>query len=237
MPVMDVVSSLLQLERQTDMRKILVTTSVVFLAFCSFSQGTVTFANASTTAGLIPADRTVSFWAWYDNGIYLEPRTLGNVSSNFAGVDMSGLRVAVLYAPTTVTDLASFSLGRFSGGYPTFKASTSGTTGSWFGKTATLDGVTAGQTVNMAAVVWDIREAASPFDRAAQYGPWGSSAIFQYTVPGGSTPAPQEFLPQNLRAFSVGPFPYWVPEPTGSALLSVGAAMMLIFRRPKAPPV
>jgi len=220
------------------MKKILLTVSVMFLVFCSFSQGTVHFANASTTMGLVPADRTVSFWAWYDNGIYQEPRTLGNVSSNFAGVDMSGLRVAVLYAPTTVTDLTRFSLGRFSGGYPTFKASTSGTTGSWFGKTATLDGVTAGRTVNMAAVVWDIRLAPTPFDSDAAHGVWGYSGVFQYIVPDpADTPPPHDYLPQNLRAFSVGPFPYWVPEPTGLALFSLGATMLLVFRRPRTPSV
>jgi len=207
------------------MKKLLVTTAAVLLTVGAFAQGTVTFGNATSTAGITPADRQVTFSA---TAAAYNPLLIAgaNVSSNYAGVDLSGLRVAMLYAPTTVTDLTKFSLGSF-GLYPTFKGSTSATAGSWFTKTATMDGITAGTTVNMAAIVWDTKLAASPLDKAALAGLWGSSAIFQYTVPAGSTPAPAEFVPQNLRAFSIG----IVPEPTSFALLGLGAAAMLIFRR------
>jgi len=45
-------------------------------------------------------------------------------------------------------------------------------------------------------------------------------------MPDAGAPA-QDFMLHNLRAFSIG----IVPEPTSFALLGLGAAAMLIFRR------
>jgi hypothetical protein len=82
----------------------------------------------------------------------------------------------------------------------------------------------------MAVIVWDINVAASPFDQAAKFwGLYGESSTFTYTVPNSQYPAPGEFLPQNLTAFTLG----WIPEPTSFALFGLGAAAMMIFRRRK----
>lgn len=208
------------------MKKLLVTTAATLLTVAAFAQGTVNFANASTTTGLNAGVRDVTFGTTAKNfNVALTSGAL--VSSNYAGVNLNTLRAGLLYAPTTVTDLTAFSLATFAGGYPTFKGSTSSTAGSWFTKTATLTGIAPGTTVNLVAVVWDTAFANDPNLANATKGLYGRSPIFTYTVPGGSTPAPAEFLPQNLTAFSIGV----VPEPTSFALLGLGAAAMLIFRR------
>ncbi len=206
------------------MKKILLITGAMLLTGAAFAQGTVTFANATTTAGLEPANRQVVFSA--TAAAYNPLLVAGaNVSSNYAGVNLSGLRVALLYAPTTVTDLTKFSLATMAK-YPTFKGSTSTTAGSWFSETATLNGFVYKDVVNLAAVVWDTKFAASPLDAAAVQGLYGTSSIFTYSVAGGLDDV-FKYLPQNLRSFSVG----MVPEPTSFALLGLGAAAMLIFRR------
>jgi hypothetical protein len=210
------------------MKKLLLTTAAVLLTVGVYAQGTVNFANASSTPGLNAANRQVTFGPTASQ--FNAALAAGaNVSSNYAGVNLVGLRAALLYAPSTVTDLTQFSLASFTGGYPTLRVSTSAYAGTWFAKTATLDTIGAGVTANMVAVVWDTAFAASPLEAAAKNGLYGTSAIFQYTPPSGSTPAPAEFLPQNLGAFSIGSTV--VPEPTSFALLGLGAAAMLILRR------
>lgn len=211
------------------MKKLLLTTAAVLLTVGVYAQGTVTFANASNTSGLNAANRQVTFGTTA-TAFNAALAAGANVSSNYAGVNMAGLRAALLYAPTTVTDLAQFSLASFpANAYPTLRTSTSAVAGSWFASTATLATIAAGQTANLVAVVWDTAFAASPLDAAAKNGLYGTSAIFQYTVPGGSTPAPAEFLMQNLRGFTVEAAV--IPEPTSFALLGLGAAAMLILRR------
>jgi hypothetical protein len=210
------------------MKKLLLTTAAVLLTVGVYAQGTVNFANASTTPGLNAANRQVTFGPTASQ--FNAALAAGaNVSSNYAGVNLAGLRAALLYAPTTVSDLAQFSLASFTGGYPTLRTSASAVAGSWFAKTATLETIGAGVTANLVAVVWDTAFAASPLDAAAKNGLYGTSAIFQYTVPAGSTPAPAEFLMQNLSTFSIGATV--IPEPTSFALLGLGAAAMLILRR------
>jgi hypothetical protein len=210
------------------MKKLLLTTAAVLLTVGVYAQGTVNFANASTTPGLNAGNRQVTFGPTASQ--FNAALAAGaNVSSNYAGVNLAGLRAALLYAPTTVSDLAQFSLASFTGGYPTLRTSASAVAGSWFAKTATLETIGAGVTANLVAVVWDTAFAASPLDAAAKNGLYGTSAIFQYTVPAGSTPAPAEFLMQNLSTFSIGATV--IPEPTSFALLGLGAAAMLILRR------
>jgi len=220
------------------MKMIISIAGVSLLAIGVFAQGTVNFASASYTVGLIHAEREVVFGP--SARLYNSLLTPGmNVSSNSAGVDLTGLRVGLLYAPTLASDMSSFLLATFDGDYPTFRPSTSAFAGSWLSKTATLPGVTAGQTVNMAAVVWDTRLSLNPFDPAARLcGLWGVSGVFEYTVPAGNMPHPAEYLTQDLRSFAIS----WaggsgladnsvVLEPMSFALLGLGAAAMLIFRR------
>lgn len=210
------------------MKKLLLTTAAVLLTVGVYAQGTVNFANASTTPGLNPANRQVTFGPTAAN-FNAALAAGGMVSSNYAGVNLAGLRAALLYAPTTVSDLAQFSLASFTGGYPTLRTSASAVAGSWFAKTATLETIGPGVTANLVAVVWDTAFANSPLDPAAKNGLYGTSPIFQYTPPAGSTPAPAEFLMQNLGSFSIGATV--IPEPTSFALLGLGAAAMLILRR------
>jgi len=207
------------------MKKVLVTTAAVLLTVGAFAQGTMNFATATSTGGLTPADRYVTFGA--SAAAYNPALVAGaKVGNNSFGVDLSGLRVALLYAPTTVSDLTAFSLATFTS-TPAFRSTTSDQLGTWLTRTATMAGVAGGQVMNYAAVVWDSKLAASPLDKAALGGLWGASAIFQYTVPASATAAPELFLPQDLRGFTIG----IVPEPTSFALLGLGAAAMLIFRR------
>jgi len=210
------------------MKKLLLTTAAVLLTVGVYAQGTVNFANASSTAGLNAANRQVTFGTTA-TAFNAALAAGANVSSNYAGVNMAGLRAALMYAPTGVSDLAQFSLASFTGGYPTLRGSTSTYAGTWFGKTATLDTIGAGQVANLVAVVWDSTLAASPKDAAAKNGLYGVSGVFQYTVPSSPTPAPAEFLMQDMRGFTIGM--QVIPEPTSFALLGLGAAAMLILRR------
>lgn len=189
------------------MKKLLLTTLSSLLAVAAFAQGTVTFQNASTVAGWASvADRNVKFGA--DAANYNPALVAGaNVSSNYAGVNLSALRVALFFAPGTVGDAAWDSVNQLALGttVATFKGSTSTTAGSWFGGTRSLNGVAAqGGVASLMVVVWDSSLSADPLSAAARAGLWGRSAVFGYTTPAGSTPAPAEFLPNNLASFTIG---------------------------------
>jgi len=210
------------------MKKILLTTAAMALTVAAFGQGQINFSNASTISGFNPvANRNVTFdaTAASANPAYVAG---ANVSSNYAGTDLTSLRAALYYAPSTQSDLSQFIAA--SGGPVTFKASTSATAGSWFGGTRTLDNLGIGVTGNFVVFVWDISKAANPLLASAQTGIYGHSSIFQYTPPTSATPAPAEFLPNNLTAFSVGAV---IPEPSTFALAGLGAAALMIFRRRK----
>jgi len=216
------------------MKKTILTTIASMLAVAAFSQGSVTFQNATSVAGWAPlVDRNVKFDA---TAAAFNPLLVAgaNVSSNYAGVNLSNLRAALYYAPGTVADAnwqtvnqqAQPSTGS---ALATFKTSTSTTAGSWFGGTRTMNGVaTAGGTATLMVIVWDPTLAADPFNLPNGYnGLWGRSAVFSYTTPTSATPAPAEFLPNNLASFTIGV----VPEPTTMALAGLGAASLLLFRR------
>jgi hypothetical protein len=113
------------------MKKLLLTTAATLLTVAAFGQGSVTFQNASSISGWNPvADRNVKFGV--TAAAYNPALTAGaNVSSNFAGVDLTFLRTALYYAAPGTTDLAQFLPA--TGGSTTFKTSTSTTAGSWFG--------------------------------------------------------------------------------------------------------
>jgi hypothetical protein len=204
------------------MKKILITAAATLLTVAAFAQGTVNFANASTTAGLT-GDHNVRFGPTVS-----APLVAGAlVSSNYAGADLTGLR-ATLYYGVGISDLSQMAQAVGTTG-ATFKNSTSATAGSWFTKTATLETVPLGTTANLIVVVWDSKLSADPRSGAAMAGIWGASAPFAYTPPAGSTPAPAEFLMTGLQPFTIG----IVPEPTSFALAGLGAAALLIFRRRK----
>ena len=209
------------------MKKLLITTAATLLTVAAFGQGQVNFNNASSISGwLTLVDRNVHFTT---NASQLPPGITpgANVSSNHAGLNLTSLRAALYYAATTQTDVNLFTAA--GGGPATFKTSTSATAGSWFGGTRTLDNIAIGAPANLVVIVWDSSLGADPLSAAVRGGLYGQSAIFQYTSPSGGTPAPAEFLPNNLSAFSIS----IVPEPSSFALAGLGAAALLIFRRRK----
>jgi len=189
-------------------------------------QGLIVFGNASTITGWPTpiADRNVRFGPAFNT---INPAMVGaNVTSNAFGYDFSSLRAQLFYTIDLNASTNSFSrVSESLGGISTFKQSTSTTPGSWFGHTATLTGVPVigGSTplVNMFVVVWDSQLSSDSWSDTARTGPWGMSAVFQWSS--SRVPAPSEFLMVNLRSFDIN-----IPEPSVSALAGL-AGLALAF--------
>jgi hypothetical protein len=213
------------------MKKLLLTSLASLLTVAAFAQGTVTFQNANTLSGWNPvADRHVKFG---ETAAAFNPLLVAgaNVSSNYAGVNLTSLRAALFYAPGTVADGDWLQVNLAAGGTAaTFKNSTSSSAGSWFGGTRTLTTIAAqGGVASLMVVVWDSSLSADPLSVAARGGLWGRSSVFAYTTPASSTPAPVDFLPNNLQSFTIGV----IPEPSSMAIAGLGAAALVFFRRRK----
>jgi hypothetical protein len=213
------------------MKKLLLTSVASLLAVAAFAQGTVTFQNASTVAGWATVvNRNVT---WGESAANFNPLLVagGNVASNYAGLNLSSLRAALYYAPGTIAD-GDWALVNLAaqGTAATFKQSTSATAGSWFGGTRTLTTIASqGGVASLMVIVWDSALSNDPLSEAARGGLWGRSAVFSYTTPASSTPAPADFLPNNLQGFTVGV----IPEPSSMAIAGLGAAALVFFRRRK----
>jgi len=208
------------------MKAILLSALIAFITASATAQGTVTFANASTTGGLPAGNRNVR---WSSVASFINPLLTagGNVSSNYAGVNLSSLRAQLFFG--TGSDLNTFTPVDFDhNGISTFKQSTSATAGSWFNKSVTLNGVLPGQTRDFIVVVWDSSLSPDPRSLEAKTGLWGSSNPFSYTVPAGGTPAPSEFLMLNFTGMTVGLF--FFPEPSTAAILGLGGMLVLLRR-------
>jgi hypothetical protein len=210
------------------MKKFALTCLANLLALVAAAQGTVTFQNAATINGWDPVvDRNVRFGV---GAISANIPHGANVSSNYAGVNLSSLRVALYFAPGIVSD-ANWQMVNLpaTGGAATFKQSTSATAGSWFGGTRSLDGIPAqGGIATLMVVVWDSNLSADPLSAAARATlMWGRSAVFSYTTPTSDTPAPADYLMNNLRSFEIAT----VPEPTPLSLLGFGVILLIVFRR------
>jgi len=204
---------------------LLATLGLNLMVVGAYAQGTVTFANASTTGGLPAGNRNI---VWAPGMQFYHPSIVpgANVSSNYAGLNLSGLRVQLFFG--TGSDIFTFTpVAVAQNGVSTLKQSTSTTAGSWFSKTATLNGVTAGQTRDLIVVLWDVYLSADPLSLAARNSIlWTQSTPFQYTMTSSGTPAPSEFLMLNFPGMVVG-----IPEPTSAVLLGMGFAVLMFRRR------
>ena len=212
------------------MKKLILTSAIALAAVVSFAQGTVNFANATSAYTTATPSHLVSWGATAAD--FNQALTAGGlVSSNFAGVNVPGLRAQLYYGSSTSTDLGS--LQAVSSAPASFRSSSSPQAGSWLGGTRTLASATftanPGDTVKLAIVVWDTAVAADPI--ATTRGLlWGTSGLFDYTCPLAGSLA-TAYLPANQAPFSVGFVP--VPEPSTMALAGLAAAGLLIFRSRK----
>jgi hypothetical protein len=212
--------------------KTLFLTITLALAASSFpGQGTINFNNATSTYGTATPSHLITFAP--DAALYNAALTTGAlVSSNYAGVNLSGLRALLYYGASTQNSIAGLTAATSTPA--TFRASTSANAGSWIGGgIVTLQGFDVGNTINAAVLVWDSNQYATAwaaynaFAAGNYYGLFGmTSTIFQYTVPPvGSLPS--AYFMANQQPFVV----HFIPEPATLALAGLGTAALLISRR------
>lgn len=186
------------------MRKLIALLAVSVVTVSALAQGTVNFNNNVWTG-------TSSRPVFAPDGV-----------TRLVGTDY----VAQLYFGTVGTPAASLqpigNVGRF-------RVVTTASPGTWSGSTITLPGIAAGQTAALQVRVWNATLFPAGYAAAvAGGGIRGASGEFSYTVPAGSTPAPNEFWMANFGSFTLV-----VPEPSTIALGVVGLAGLLFLRRRK----
>lgn len=209
------------------MKKTLLTLAFVATTASLMAQGTVTFANAlsawnsGTSAanyGPIPGQP--------DRLVYLD--TMGVNANLLRGTNWAA---TIAFAPGTVANpaaLTTYALNGAADGLSKFRVSTTSSPGTWSTGARTLPGVNPGETATLQIRVWDV--ALFPTWDAARLAPGavtGASALFAYTVPAAGTVDATKYYMDNFRGFVVT----GIPEPSSFALLGLGAAAMLIFRR------
>lgn len=214
------------------MKRLLLTTAMALTAVVSYGQGSINFSDSTSSWTVATPDYRLR---WDASATQFNPLLTsgGLVASNYAGVNLTGLRVELLYGASTVNSLSG--LTEVNGGYATFRGSTSANSGSWFGGTRTFNNplgqtFNAGDTVALEIIVWDSNLAATGVAAIEQgnayLGLMGHSSIFQFTIPSGAF-APTATLP-IFTPFTIGAN---IPEPTSLALVGLGASALLIFRR------
>jgi len=202
------------------------------------AQGTVNFSSLSTALSS-PPDRLIRFGP-APPGLVIPASQAQGLPANTNAIPTL---VAQLYYGSSTA--ASFSLIAVSTTPGTLRSSTSASAGTWFGNgTRTLAGFSPGDTVNLQVRVWDIskgtdyKQATDPANWAAYFSTpagfnwFGSSAIFQYTIPTNPTPAPSEFNMNNFIGFSLIDCSL-CPEPSTFALTGFGVAVLMFVRRRK----
>src|SRR5215470_2571354 len=220
------------------MKAIILTSLLLAASFGAFAQGTVNFSNLSTALSS-PPDRLIRF-----GGSFGPPAPAPGTpaSTNL----FPGLVAQLYYGASTAREGSLFAVSTAPG---TLRASTSASVGGWFGAgTRTLAVFKPCDTVKLQVRVWDISKGADFCTAIANstYGDignnignfYGFSAVFTYTVPTNTNPAPSEFNMNNFQGFTLN---YWfdpvscpfVPEPSTFSLAGFGLAALLIFRRRK----
>jgi len=202
------------------MKKLILTTITSMAAIAAFAQGTVNFVNDSVNL-TSPPDRFVRF---------ASPTSAGNVfGTNNARAVGTTYAVQLYYGASTANEGSLIPLSAAAGN---LRASTSAAAGAWAnGGARTFQSANVGDVLNLQVRVWDIQfgatyEAARA--NAAYSSSIGASAIFTYQVPA-ATSAPGAFLLGGLTGFTIDS----VPEPASFAMVGLGAAALLIFRRRK----
>jgi hypothetical protein len=214
------------------MKKLILTITLALAASSLPGQGTINFNNATSTYGSATPSHLITF-NFLAEGYNAALANGALVSSNYAGVNLSNLRVLLYYGATTQNSIAGLTAATSTPA--TFRDSTSANAGSWIGGgIVTLQGFDVGATVNAAVLVWDASQYANglaaynAFATGSSKGLYGDSGIFQYTVPPvGSLPS--AYFMANQQPFSIPRF----PEPSTFALAGLGVASLLIFRRRK----
>jgi hypothetical protein len=192
------------------MKKLIVTTLASLAAVAVFGQGQVAFVNLNGAAGV--------------NAPVLDGL---NTTLRLAGANYQ----AGLFAGSTSTSLA------YIGNATPFL--TAGGAGYFNGGATTLAGIPGGSTVWLQVVAWDATlkgtatgaswAQATAFDAAGANDVWGMSKVFSVVAADPTTSPPQ--TPSalvGLQSFALS-----VPEPSTFALMGLGAAALMIFRRRK----
>lgn len=185
------------------MRKLIALLAVSVVTVSALAQGTVNFNN--------------NVWT----GTSARPVFDVGGTTRLVGTDY----VAQLYFGTAGTAASSLApvgnVGRF-------RVATTASPGTWSGSTITLAGIGPGATAALQVRVWNNTLFPAGYQAALTGGGFtGASSVFDYTVPAGSTPAPNEFWMGNFASFQL------VPEPTTIALGVMGLAGLLFIRRRK----
>jgi len=184
-------------------------------AAVAFGQGTVWFANDTTT---LPSGQFITFAA---------ADTPGNVFGT-AGAKAVGAQFYVDLYYANGAGAAESALAKADRGTSQSKlrASTTTTPGVWTSAgSVTLAGVAWGGTATLQVRAFDTTGGAT----WATATTLGKSELFSYAVPSAATAPAGDFYMTNFKGFSVAA----VPEPSTFALAGLGAAAMLIFRRRK----
>jgi hypothetical protein len=221
------------------MKKLILAAITLTSAVSVFAQGTVIFNNRTLGTSHVYAPLSPT-----DN---VKIQGQGNGDSNPTGTDFGG-RAFIGASGTGGQYGAASTLGQLLGGpagsaesslVPALGAPTSFRTGTASGgianSTASFANIAAdAASATFEMVAWDDSSGLYPTWAQASVG-WanglvaaGRSPMFNLSNIGGAVNTPPPLFP-GLQSFNL----YFVPEPATAALLGMGAAAMLIFRRRK----
>ena len=202
------------------MKQLLLTIALIVVGPAAFAQGTVNFSNATSAYGSAVPDHLIR----WRQGVQFPLVPGGLVSSNYGGLNLTGLRAQLFYGASTINSPAS--LTAVTDAPATFRASTSLNAGAWLGGFRTLWGFNPGDTVHLNIFVWDLALFSDPV-QALAVDP-AMSGIFSYTIPAAGSP-PSAYLPSGQL-----PFLYpGVPEPASLTLILIGGMALWLWRRNK----
>jgi PEP-CTERM motif len=223
------------------MNKILVTTILALAsAGASFAQGTISFGNQVGTGFISPIyDANPGAPTVQQTGNSTLGKPAGSTVYGGALLSGSGFDLALYYAPSSATPLASYILA----GFQPFRtaASPAALPNGLISTTTYTLNQGAGTTISYFVAAWANGGTVSPVAGTT----WGNSGISlasKFGISGVSTSGSlggtdsggNLFLPPSTTGFtSFSVTGAAVPEPTTFALAGLGAAAMLVFRRRK----